>query len=69
MLEGGAQDEDNDDSEVSAHFLTLRMIYVPYLSKLTEGPVTSQISKLPKRTADNATTADSVASERKVIWL
>ena len=66
LLEDRAYDEGDDDLEVSAHFLALHMIYVPHLFKLPVGPITGQVSQLSKRTADDATTIDTIASEYKV---
>ena len=64
MLEDRAHDEDDNDLEVvSAHFLSLHMIYVPHLFKLPVGPITGQVSQWPKRTADDATTIDTIPSE------
>ena len=51
---------------MTAHFLALHMIYVPHLLKLPVGLNTGQVSQLPKRTANDAKTIDTVASEYKV---
>ena len=51
---------------MTVHFLALHMIYVPHLLKLPVGPNTGQVSQLPKITANDAKTIDTIANEYKV---